>query len=291
MHEFDYVAPNSLEEVLELLKEKGSSARLLAGGTDLIVNMRIGRRAPSLVIDAKKVPELNRIEHSERGVEIGAAVSCRRLWEDQRIHSSFPALVDSTTLIGSVQIQGRASIGGNLCNAAPSADAVPTLIALGAIAHVRSLDGAREIPVNEFCTAPGKTALAADELLEKIEIPRPEDQSGTKFLRFIPRNEMDIAVVNAAAHIKLANGGTHFENVRVALGSVGPTPIFASEVGAYLIGKACNEENIHDASEIASKNVSPISDMRGTVEHRFQLVKVLTQRALHGAVDRARGIS
>ena len=289
MHDFDYVVAGDLEEATSLLSENRGTARMLAGGTDLLVIMRAGRRQAKLVIDAKQIPELNELTLGSEGLTIGAAVSCRRIWENQDIASSYPAIIDSASLIGGIQVQGRATIGGNLCNAAPSADAIPTLIAYGAIAHIQSSDGARQVPVEEICKAPGQTCLAENEILVKLTIALPVAHSGAKFLRFIPRNEMDIAVANVASMVELDEQGENFLKARIAMGSVAPTPVYVEAAGASLAGKPVNEESIAAAAAIARDTATPITDMRGTIEHRKQLVEVLTKRTLTAAVARARG--
>lgn len=289
MHDFDYVVAKDLEQAAKLMAENRDDAQLLAGGTDLIVAMRGGRRQPKLVIDAKQIPELKALSSDENGLSLGAAVSCRKIWESSDLAESYPALIESVSLIGSNQIQGRASVGGNLCNAAPSADSIPTLIAYGAVAHLLSNNGERQLPVEDVCIGPGKNSLADNELLVKLCIPKPVKNSGAAFLRFIPRNEMDIAVVNAASCVELDESGTSFKQVRIAIGAVAPTPLYVREAGDALIGKEVNDENINAAATIAQGIASPISDMRGTVEHRKQLVAVLVRRTLKAAVARARG--
>lgn len=289
MHDFKYCAPADLKEAIGLMASHGASANLLAGGTDLLIFMRARRKQPDWVIDGKKIPELNELSLDDAGLTIGASVSCRTIYENSAIAEQYPALVDSTTLIGGIQVQGRATVGGNLCNAAPSADTVPTLIALGAVANVVSDRGERQVPVDQFCVAPGKTVLEANEILVNIFVPAPVANSGTRFLRFIPRNEMDIAVANAAACVQLDEAGETFKSVRIAIGSVAPTPLYVEEAGAHLEGKPVNEENIQSAALIARDAASPINDMRGTVEHRLQLVETLTKRVLNAAVARARG--
>ncbi|MEA3220393.1 xanthine dehydrogenase family protein subunit M [Immundisolibacter sp.] len=289
MHSFDYAAPTSLGEALTLLAGARGNARVLAGGTDLIVNMRVGRRKPGLVVDGKRIPELNELSLTADGLTLGAAVSCRRAYEHAEVAKRYPALVDSMSLIGSVHIQGRATVGGNLCNAAPSGDSIPTLIALGAVARVLGPNGTREVPVEEFCVAPGKTCLADDELLVSVFIPAPTANSGAHYLRFIPRNEMDIAIAGAGVSVVLDAAKQNFVSARIALASVGPTPIFAREAGALLAGKPVNEDSIQLAADSAQAAARPITDMRGTVEQRKHLVKVLTARALRGAIERAKG--
>ncbi len=289
MHDFDYVVAHNLEQATQILGKNKASASLLAGGTDLIVIMRGGRKQPEIVIDAKQIPELNELVINNDGLSIGAAVSCRRIWENSQIAEHYPALIDSVSLIGGVQIQGRASLGGNLCNAAPSADGIPTLIAYAAIAHIQSASGARQVPVEEICTGPGQTSLAADEILVKLTIASPAPHSGAKFLRFIPRNEMDIAVANVASAVELDESGTMFKSARIAIGAVAPTPLYVEAAGAALVGKEVNDDSIANAAGIARDAATPINDMRGTIEHRKQLIEVLTGRTLRAAVARAGG--
>lgn len=288
MHSFDYAAPSTLKEAVSLLAGAGGAGRVLAGGTDLLINMRVGRRTPALVVDAKGVAELATYKLNG-GLTIGAAVSCRTIYENEAVARAYPALIDSATLIGGIQVQGRASIGGNLCNAAPSADSIPTLIALGAVARVQGPGGTRELPVESFCTAPGQTALKADEILVSIHIPGVARNSGAQYLRFIPRNEMDIAIAGSGVSVTLDAAGKTFTAARIALASVGPTPIFAKDAGDALVGKPVNDDSIAQAAEAAAAAARPITDMRGTIEQRRHLCKVLTARALRGAVARAKG--
>ena len=288
MNDFQYLAPHKLDEAAVLMAEHAGSAQLLAGGTDLLIFMRDGRKSPDVIIDAKKIPELTRVQLDADQLTIGAAVSCRTIWEHPEIAERFPALTDAATLIGGIQIQGRATFGGNLCNAAPSADTVPPVIVYGAIAHIISARGERDVPVEEICTGPGRTSLAPDEILVSLSIPAPPANSGAAFLRFIPRNEMDIAVANAAARVDLDEAGATFKSARIAIGAVAPTPLFVEAAGAALSGKPVNDESISDAARIARDASTPINDMRGTIEHRKQLVEVLTTRALRSAIARAR---
>jgi len=289
MHDFDYCAPASLQEAIAAMAAHQGSASLLAGGTDLIVMMRARRKRPDLVVDVKKIPELSELRIDAAGLTIGASVSCRRVFECAQVAERYPGLADSARLIGGIQIQGRASIGGNLCNAAPSADTIPTLIAYGAVANVASGNTVRQVPIEEFCLAPGKTVLERDDILVSIFVPAPPSRSGTRFLRFIPRNEMDIAVASAAALVELDEAGQNFRSARIAIGAVAPTPLFVAEAGDSLAGKPVNEESILAAARIARNAARPIDDMRGTVEHRLQLIETLSRRALADAVRRARG--
>lgn len=292
MKDFEYTAPQTLRQAVKLLAEKGDQARVLAGGTDLIVQMRGRRYQPERVVDVKKIPELNELSFSPRkGLRIGAATPCHLIYGDADVIERYPAIVDSAMIIGGIQIQGRATLGGNLCNASPSADSIPTLIAYGAIAEVQGPEGKRKIPVEEFCTGPGKNALQPGEMLVCLQIKQPAKNSGAHYLRFIPRNEMDIAVVGAGAYVELGGRGKNqvFKSVRIALAAVGPTPVFARAASAALEGQPVSEESILAAAEAAKGEASPISDMRGPAEYRTHLVGVLTKRALLGAVKRARG--
>ena len=290
MQAFDYVAPKSAEEVVALLAGKNGDVRILAGGTDLIVQLREGRRQAKLVIDIKNIPELTQVTFDfKNGLHIGAAASCSQICSDANVNKHYAGLVDGIHLIGGVQIQSRASVGGNLCNASPAADSIPALIVHEAVCHITGSNGARTIPVEGFCTAPGHNALQSDEFLASISVPPPKEIFGASYLRFIPRNEMDIAEVGAGASVVLDKDGKKFVSARIALGAVAPTPLLASEAGAFLSGKAVTRENIKEAARMAQEIAKPITDLRGTAEHRKHLVAVLVERALHKAIERAGG--
>jgi CO/xanthine dehydrogenase FAD-binding subunit len=281
---FDYAAPTSLAEALQLLSAH-PNARLLAGGTDLLVQLRAGRKETDFVIDIKHVPDLNEIRYDGTGLTIGSSVPCYRIYADGAVLEHYPALAEVANIIGGTQIQGRASIGGNLCNAAPSADAIPLLIALGATCRIAGASGERTLPVEEFCTAPGRNSLQRGELLVSLHMPVPAPHSGARYLRFTPRNEMDIAVAGVGVSVVLENG--NFRSARVALASVAPTPLFVREAGDALAGKPVNAETIQAAATLAKAAAKPISDMRGTADYRRQLCAVLTRRAIEEAVARA----
>lgn len=283
---FDYAAPTTVADAVGLLTAH-PSARMLAGGTDLLVQLRAGRKETDLVIDIKRIPELNAIQYDPKtGLTLGAAVPCYRIYGDVTVARRYPALAEVAALIGGTQIQGRASIGGNLCNAAPSADSIPLLIALGATCRIAGTKGPREIPVEDFCTAPGRNALQPGELLVAFQIPAPKPSSGARYLRFIPRNEMDIAVAGAGVEVVLENGSFH--SARIALASVAPTPLFVREAGQALSGKPVNDSAIAAAADAARSAARPITDMRGTADYRRHLCAVLTRRALESAIQRAR---
>ncbi len=221
------------------------------------------------------------------GLEIGAAVPCYRIYEDAKVRSAYPGIVDAATLIGGIQIQSRASFGGNLCNAAPSADGIGPLIAHEATVVVAGPKGTRTVPVAGFCTAPGRTVLADDELAVSVLVPRPPARFGAAYERFIPRNEMDIAVAGVASAVVLDRSGERIVSARIALASVGPTPIMATAAAASLVGGPASPEACRAAGETAAGETSPIDDMRGTAEQRRELVRVLTRRTLARAVERA----
>ena len=289
MQAFEYIDAKTVSEAVALLDEKGDKARLLAGGTDLIVQAREGRRALDWMIDIKSIPEVNELSYSsETGLTLGAAVPCYQIYAVDAICETYPGLVDATKIIGGTAIQGRAGVGGNLCNASPAADCIPPLIVLNATCVIAGPNVEREIAVEDFCTGPGQTALAKGEMLVSLKVPAPQKNSSSYYLRFIPRNEMDIAVVGAGASVVLDDAKKRIVSARIALGAVAPTPLFAEEASALLADKAISDDVIDGAAQAAQGIARPISDMRGTAEQRTHLVGVLTRRALNGAVQRIR---
>ncbi len=287
MRAIDYQAPTSLSDAVSIMAN--NRALPLAGGTDLLVQLRGGRREADVVLDTKKVPELNGLNLSDNGLQIGAAVPCYQIYQNAAVAAAYPGLIDAAGLIGSIQIQGRASIGGNLCNAAPSGDSIPPVITLGGEAHINGPNGWRTMPAEDFCTGPGRNALENGELLVAIQLPAPVANSGTAYLRFIPRNEMDIAVAGVSSSVVLDASGQTIQSARIALASVGPTPILATAAGDSLAGKAVSDDAIAEAGRLASEAATPITDMRGTIRQRHHLVDVLTRRTLNIAIRRARG--
>jgi carbon-monoxide dehydrogenase medium subunit len=286
----EYRAPASVEEATRILAERGAGARVLAGGTDVIIQAREGRRAVGVMVDVKRIPETMELGFAADGsLRIGAAVPCARIYADPAVARAFPALIDSASLIGGIQIQSRASLGGNLCNSSPAADSIPTLIVLGAVCEIASAAGRRKLPVEQFCTGPGQNALRQDEMLVALVLPAPAARSGAAFERFIPRNEMDIAVTNAAAQVTLSADGAAFESARIAIGAVAPTPLFVPAAAAALAGTPVAPEAIDAAAAAASAAARPITDMRGSAAQRTHLAAVLTKRVINRAVERARG--
>ena len=288
MQDFSYIAATTIPEAVSLLDEK-ANARILAGGTDLIVQVREARRDVDWMIDIKSIPEVNALDYNaDTGLVLGAAVECYKIYADAAICDAYPGLIDATKIIGGTAIQGRAAVGGNLCNASPAADCIPPLIVLNAVCVIAGPNGEREVPVEAFCTAPGQTVLEKGEMLVSIKVPAPESNSSSFYLRFIPRNEMDIAVVGAGASVVLDDAKQTIVSARIALAAVAPTPLFAEEASALLAGREVSDEAIDAAAAAAQTIARPISDMRGTAEQRTHLVGVLTRRALNGAIQRVR---
>jgi len=283
---FRYRAPNSLPEVLKILETKERGAKVLAGGTDLILLMKQGLVCPSLVVDVKQVPELNRLEWSPKeGLRLGAAVPLSRLLAFNGLPKEFSILLQTCSLIGSTQIKNRGTIGGNICNAAPSADSAPPLLCLGTRAVVASSRGTRTMALDDFFLAPGKTALADDELLVEIDIPTPSVRSAGYYLRHTTREEMDIAVAGVASFLISGPQKGRLQSVRIALGAVAPKPLRAHGAEALLVGKTVTPALIARAAEQAVREVDPISDVRGSAEYRRELVRVLVRRTLKKACE------
>ncbi len=288
MHWIDFESPGSIEEAVSLLNNADGKARVLAGGTDLLVQLRGGRFDDvNLVVDGKKIPELTALTLEDDGsLTIGAAVPCYEVYGNSAIASAYPGLIDAATLIGGTQIQGRASFGGNLCNSTPSGDSIPAMIAHSAVANISGPSGSRQVAVEDFCTGPGSNVLGQGEMLVSISFPAPPSGFGANYMRFIPRNEMDIAVAGAGTSVVLEDGV--IKSARVALAAVAPTPLFVSAVNDAIAGKPANEETLAEAGQIAKDAASPITDMRGTIEYRKHLCDVLTRRSLQIAIDRAK---
>ena len=283
---FEYQAPGSLQEALSLLDRNKGRTSILAGGTDLIVQMKNGQTCPAIIVDVKRIPELNRLEWSEgEGLHIGAAICLSKLMRFFPVIEKFDILAQACAAIGSLQIRNRATLGGNLCNAAPSADTPPPLLCLGAKAVVSSRKGNRTIPMEHFFLAPGQTALDPNELLVEIEIPTPLVSSAGCYLRHGPREEMDIAVAGVASFLVLSPQGKTLQDARIALGAVAPTPIRARQAETLLIGKVPTLETIEEAAKQAAEATHPISDVRGSAEYRRELIKVLVGKTIKRACE------
>ncbi|MFV1965336.1 MAG: xanthine dehydrogenase family protein subunit M [Pirellulaceae bacterium] len=289
MRDFEYLAPTTLAEAVDLTATHHSRARPLAGGTDLIDHLRTGRLQPDLLIDIKKIPELNVLQANGNGLRLGAAVPCYRVYGDADVSRDYTALAESCRIIGGIQIQSRATVGGNLCNASPAADVIPSVIVLAGVCVIAGPGGTRTVPAEQFCRGPGENVLEPGELLVEIEFPTRPAHGGSHYRRLIPRNEMDIAVVGVGASVVLDEGKQRFVSARIALGAVAPTPLVAVAAGEALAGQAVTDETIARAVAAAREIASPISDMRGTREYRLHATGVLTERVVKAAVARARG--
>ena len=282
----EYKAPGSIDEAVTLLAQASGSAQILAGGTDLLVQIRAGFAKPSLVVDVKNIPELRTISLDDDGIRIGAAVSGAELGENDAVKAAWPGLVEATELIGSTQIQGRASLGGNLCNASPAADTVPALVAASAICLIAGPDGQREAPVEQIVTGPGQTSLKNGEFVVQFQLPKKLPRSADAYLRFIPRTEMDIAVVGAGVNLTLDEKGICHQ-ARVALGAVAPTVLLVEAGAKALIGSTLDDAALDKLGAAASAACNPIDDKRGTVEFRVDVAGVLAKRAALIAQQRA----
>jgi CO/xanthine dehydrogenase FAD-binding subunit len=288
MQDFEYIATQSIAETVDVLSRMDGGARILAGGTDLLVQLREGRRKASLVVDIKRIPELSEISFDPMdGLSIGAGAPCYRILEVIRPLERFAGLAAAVELIGGTQIQGRASLGGNLCNASPAADSIPALIVHQAVCVIHGPSGQRRMPVEEFCLAPGQTALQRGEFLVSLILPPPPPGFGAHYLRFIPRHEMDIAVAGAAAALVLEDDRSTICAARLALSAVAPTPLFVPAAGQYMLGRPATADTFREAAQIARSAARPIDDMRGTIQQRTHLTGVLARRALETAAARA----
>ncbi len=287
MRRFEVVQPGSVEECLRALVAHGPEASLLAGGTDLLPQLKNGLLKPRCVVDLSRVARLRALDRDGgRGLRLGAAVTAREIEVDPGIRTRYRALAESGALIGSVQVRNLATVGGNLCNAAPSADMAPPLLALDAEAVIAGPRGERRVPLSAFFVGVRCTVLAPDELLVEIVIQAPGPRSGGNYLRHTPRRELDIAVVGVASQLTLSNGVC--ARARIALAAVAPTPLRVTAAEQALEGRPPTGELIEHAAGLAAEAARPISDQRGSADFRRHLVRVLTRRTLNTALVRAR---
>jgi carbon-monoxide dehydrogenase medium subunit len=282
-----YEAPKTLDQAVALLSGANVQARVLAGGTDVLIQLRSGRADPQLLIDIKAIPEMRAIVADAGGYRIGAAVTCMELIENEAFARDWPGIVDGVKLIGSVQVKGRATMGGNLCNASPAADSVPALIAAGARVFIAGPLGRREAPVEDFVLGPGRTSLGNGELVTSIQLPKRAPHSGDAYLRFTPRTEMDIAVVGAAVSLTLDGKGV-CSSARVGLGAVAARALLVPAAAAALIGTTVDEAALERLAAAARAACRPIDDKRGTKEFRVKVAGVMARRAAAIAAQRAR---
>ncbi len=287
MPSINYQAPESLQEAMSLLSSN-DGCHILAGGTDLLVQMSGGMKQPRYILDIKAIPGIKDVSLTEQGLTLGAAAPAQSITERDDIKAIYPGLVESIDLIGSTQIQGRCSVGGNLCNSSPAADTVPALMAIAALCTISGPAGERQVPVEAFNTGPGENCLEPGEILTSLFIPAPAARSADAYLRFIPRTEMDIAVVGAAVALTLDDSG-NCTAARVAIGAVAPTALMVPDAAAALIGSSLDEAALVAAAAAASAAARPISDKRGSADYRRTVVGVMTKRAAMIARDRALG--
>lgn len=282
-----YEAPENVHAAVTLLVQEAGVARVLAGGTDLLVQLRSGHIEPDLIVDIKRIKEMNAITAEAGGFRIGAAVPSAALGEHAGVKALWPGVVEAAHLIGSTQIQGRATMAGNLCNASPAADSVPALIAAGATVAIAQPKGRRNAKAEAIIIGPGKTSLGKGEIVVSIFLPARPPRSGDAYLRFIPRTEMDIAVVGAGVSLTLDAGGI-CRAARVALGAVAPTPLLVDDAAKAIIGTKVDKPALDRLAEAASAACRPIDDKRGTREFRVSVAGVLARRAAEKALERAR---
>jgi CO/xanthine dehydrogenase FAD-binding subunit len=279
---FEYCAPQSLNEALSILASQGDDARVLAGGTDLMIQMKDGRRSPSVIVDAKRLPELNRLSCTDRTLHIGAAVPLSAVAAFPPMTQRFDMLQRACGIIGSMQLRNRGTVGGNICNAAPSADTAPSLLCLGATAIVARKGATRRVPIESFFLGPGQTAVESGELLLGLDVPSPGAQWSGCYLRHTPRQDMDISVAGVAAFLRWDKGNreNHCLEARIAIGAVAPTPMRVPDAELALAGQMVTEDLINSVAEMVARQARPISDVRGSAKYRTELVKVLAARAL-----------
>jgi carbon-monoxide dehydrogenase medium subunit len=283
-----YERPATLQDAARLLAETKGTAYVLAGGTDLLVRSKSDHFEADLMVDIKSIAELGSVRETAEGFSIGAAVSCAALGRHAALKAAWPGVVEAANLIGSAQVQSRCTIAGNLCNASPAADSVPAMVAAGARAVIAGPAGIRTVPVAEVPVAPGKTSLGRGEIIVAIEIDKRPPRSGDAYLRFIPRTEMDIAVVGAAVSLTLDETGA-VQSARVALGAVAPTVRLVAEAADAIRGTRLEEAALERLAEVCSAACRPINDKRGTVEFRKKVAGVLARRAARIAYRRAGG--
>ena len=288
MSDTQYLAAKTIDEAVNAHAKAKGSARFLAGGTDLLVQIKSGIRKPNLVIDIKKIVELNSIkEISDTEFVIGASVSGANLNRNTKFAKLWPGVLEAFRLIGSEQIQGRASLGGNLCNGSPAGDSVPALIAAGCKAVIAGPEGRKEIPIENFHLGPGKTILENGQMLVSLKFPKRNENSADAYLRMTPRTEMDIAVVGCGVNISIENGIC--TDARVSLGAVAPKPLLINEASDIMVGSNLDENTLEKVSKICRDSCNPIDDKRGTIDYRTKVAGVLFKRATLLAADRIKG--
>lgn len=287
MSDLHYEAPQSVKAAVALLSKAKGTSRVLAGGTDVLVQLHSDLVEPDLVVDIKRIPGLSGIKREGKGFRIGAVTTGMEMIDDAKFAAKWPGIIDGVKLIGSMQVKGRATVAGNICNASPAADSVPPMITAGAIALVVGPKGKRKVPVEDIAIGPGKTSLKKGEFIASFYIPDAPAKSGDAYLRFTPRTEMDIAVVGCAVHLTLDKSGT-CTAARMALGAVAARALVVKEAAAALVGTKVDDAALDKLAAAASKACKPIDDKRGTKEFRIKVAGVLARRTAMIALERAK---
>jgi len=288
MSEIQYQSAKTVKDAVKFMQAAKGKGYILAGGTDLLVQMKSGARTPGVIVDVKKIPEMVSIVEKNGSFTIGAATPAAVLGEHKKLRKTWPGVIEAVNLIGSTQVQGRASAGGNLCNASPAADSVPALVAAGCIVNVAGPNGKRKVPVEEFCVGPGKTSLKTGEIVVSLTLPKRPKNSSDAYLRLIPRTEMDIAVVGVG--VSLTMKGDTVADARVGLGAVAPTVLLVKDAAKALIGSKLDDAALDAAAAACSAACKPIDDKRGTIRYRTKIAGVLLKRTAKIAHDRINGI-
>ena len=281
---FEYLDARTVEEACSLLSQYGNKAKLIAGGTDLLVSMRRAKIAPVYVINVKAIPNLDYIHHDGDGLRIGALATLSEIENSPLIRDRFPMIGDSARQIGTPQVRNVGTLGGNLCNAAPSADMAPPLIGLGAKAKLKGPKGERAVALEHFFTGPGETRLQVGEMLIEIQIPHQPPHTQGVYLKLPARTAIDLAVVGVAVVVTLDTKGANILDTKIVLGAVAPTPIRARQAEDVIRGKAIDEGLTEEAAKIAAEEAKPISDVRGSASYRKEMVEVLTKGAIRQAI-------
>jgi CO/xanthine dehydrogenase FAD-binding subunit len=288
MSEIQYRTAKNVKEAATMMAAAKGKGYILAGGTDLLVQMKSGMREPGTIIDVKKIAEMVAITEKNGAFTIGAATPAAVIGEHKKLRKAWPGVVEAINLIGSTQVQGRASAGGNLCNASPAADSVPALVAAGCVVKVQGPTGKREVPVEKFNVGPGKTSLKAGEIVVSLTLPKRPKNASDAYLRLIPRTEMDIAVVGVG--VSLSMKGDTVTEARVGLGAVAPTVLLVDKAAKALVGSKLDDAALEAAAKACSDACKPIDDKRGTIKYRTKIAGVLLKRAAMIARDRINGI-
>ena len=289
MQALKYARPTSVQEAIELLNDGGDKAYPLAGGTDIIVLARERRRDVDLFVDVKHIPETTGIEFdASGGLTIGAATPLYQVYGSDVVQERYPPLVEASNVIGGIAIQGRASLGGNLANSGPAGDSIPAMMVMEGVANLAGPDGERQVAVEDFCTGPGQNVLQRGEFIVSLHFPTPEHGSGGAWQRFIPRNEMDIAVTNCGVQLRFEGGNVSW--ARIAIGAVAPVVLLVQEAADALVGKPLSDATIEAAAAACKAAATPIDDMRGSIRQRKHLSAVLAERTIRVAAERA-GVS